>query len=68
MRASLERRVSSMERVLAARRRTHYLFKGLNETEEALQARKRAMIGSGEAGPNDLFVVFRWRSPAGEGG
>jgi len=31
-----------------------------DETEEALQARKRAVIASGEADPNDLFVVFRY--------
>jgi hypothetical protein len=64
MRASLERRVSSMERVLAARRRTHHLWQGWDETYEAVQARIRAKIASGEAGPDDRFITFRWRSPA----
>jgi hypothetical protein len=68
MRASLVRRVRGVERLLAAQRQTHYLFKGLDETEEALQARIRAKIANGEAGPNDQFVTFRWRSPAGDEG
>jgi hypothetical protein len=68
MRPSLERRVGCVERVLAARRRTHYLWQDMDETDEALKARIRARIVSGEAGPNDQFVTFRWRSPAGDGG
>jgi hypothetical protein len=68
MRPSLERRVGCVERVLAARRRTHYLWQDMDETDEALQARIRARIASGAAGPNDQFVTFRWRSPAGDGG
>jgi hypothetical protein len=68
MRPSLERRVSCMERVLVARRRTRYLWQDDDESDAALRARIRAMIASGEAGPNDQFVTFRWRSPAGDGG
>jgi hypothetical protein len=67
MRPSLERRLGCVERVLAARRRTHYLWQDIDETDEALKERIRAMITSGEAGPNDQFITFRWRSPAGHG-
>jgi hypothetical protein len=66
MRPSLERRISGMERILTGFRQTHYLFQGLEETYEDVQARIRAKIASGEAGPNDQFVIFRWRSPAAE--
>jgi len=62
MKSSLERRVRSVERVLAAHGRTHYLFQDLDETDEAVSARTRAMIASGEASTNDRFVIFRWRS------
>jgi len=68
MRPSLKRRVGCLERVLAARRRTRYLWQGHEETDTALRARIRAMIASGEAGRDDRFVTFRWRSPAGDGG
>jgi hypothetical protein len=64
MRPSLWRRVSCMERVLAARRCDHYLWQDEDETDEALQARIRARIESGAARPNDRFITFRWRSPA----
>jgi hypothetical protein len=64
MRPSLRRRVSCMERVLMARRRDHYLWQDEDETDEALRARIRARIESGEATPNDRFITFRWRSPA----
>jgi hypothetical protein len=63
MRPSLRRRVSCMERILVAHRRDHYLWQDENETDEALRARIRARVASGEAGPNDRFITFRWRSP-----
>jgi hypothetical protein len=68
MRQSLERRLGCVERVLAAHRRTHYLWRDDDVTDEAHKARIRAMKASGEAGPNDRFVTFRWRAPAGDGG
>jgi hypothetical protein len=68
MRPSLERRVSGMERVVAARRRTHHLWQADDVTDAAHKARIRAMIASGEAGPNDRFITFRWRLPAGDKG
>jgi hypothetical protein len=59
MRASLQRRISGMERILTGFRQTHYLFRGLDETHEDVQARIRAKIASGEAGPKDQFVIFQ---------
>jgi hypothetical protein len=64
MRPSLWRRVSCMERVLMTPGRDRYLWQGEDETNEALAARIRAKIESGEVGPNDRFITFRWRSPA----
>jgi hypothetical protein len=61
MRPALARRLGAMERILTGFRQTHYFFRGLNETHEDVQARIRARIASGEAGPNDRFVIFHWR-------
>jgi hypothetical protein len=58
------RRLDRLQKAHAARRRTHYLFRGMDETEPQVDARIDAMIASGKAGPNDRFVVFSWRSPA----
>jgi hypothetical protein len=55
-----------MERILAAHRRTHYVWQGMDETDDALQARIRAKIASGAASPRDRFITFCWRSPAGD--
>jgi hypothetical protein len=63
MRPSLRRLVSCMERVLAAHRRTHYLWQADDESDAALLARIRAKIASGEAGADDQFITFRWRAP-----
>jgi hypothetical protein len=60
---SLERRLSCMERVLAAHRRTHYLWQDDDVTDAAHSARIRAMIARGEAGPNDKFITFHWQAP-----
>jgi hypothetical protein len=66
MRPSLQRRISGMERILTGFRLTHYLFQGLDETHDDVQARIRDKIASGEAGAKDQFVIFRWQSPAAE--
>jgi len=66
-RSSLQRRLSCIERTLAARRRTHHLWQETDEPYAAVQARKRAMFASGEASPGDKFVIFRWIPPADGG-
>jgi hypothetical protein len=64
MRSSLGRRVGCVERIVAGHRRTHHLWQGTDETDEAVEARIGAKIACGEAGPNDRFITYRWRSPA----
>jgi hypothetical protein len=56
-----------VERVVVAHRRTRYLWQDEHESDAAVQARIDAKIASGEASPNDQFVIFRWRSPAADG-
>jgi hypothetical protein len=64
MRLSMVRRLDRLQKAHAARRRDHYLFRGMDETEPEVDARIDAMIASRKAGRNDRFVVFSWRSPA----
>jgi hypothetical protein len=63
MRLSMVRRLDRLVKAHAARRRTHYLFRGMDETEPQVDARRDAMIASGKAGPNDRFIIFSWKSP-----
>jgi hypothetical protein len=39
----------------------------LNEPDDAVQARIRAKIASGEASPSDRFATFTWSRSEGEG-
>ena len=65
MKPSLERRVRCVERVRAAQCRTHYLFRGMDESHEQVQARIRGKIASGEASRSDQFVIFSWDGAGG---
>jgi len=65
MRRSLERRVRCVERVRAAQRRTHYFFRGMDETHEQVQARICAKIASGQASRSDQFIEFAWTGAGG---
>jgi hypothetical protein len=64
MSLSKERRLDRQQKAHAARRRDHYLFRGMDETEPQIDARIDAMIASRKAGPKDRFIVFSWRLPA----
>jgi hypothetical protein len=66
MSSRLERRVASLERACAARRRDHLLWCLADETQVQVDARIAAMIASGQASRNDRFVVFRSKSPDDE--
>jgi hypothetical protein len=66
MSQSLERRLHNVETAHAACRKTHYLWWGEDETQADVAAKKRAMIASGKASPNDRFITFTWRRPEGE--
>ncbi len=63
MSLSMERRVDGLERAHAAQCRTHYLFRGMDETRAQVQARIRAKIASGAASRTDQFIIFSWKSP-----
>jgi hypothetical protein len=63
MSLSLERRLDKLQKAHAARRRDHYLFRGMDETEPQVDARINAMIARGEASRDDRFVIFSWKSP-----
>jgi hypothetical protein len=62
MNRSLARRINDLARAHVARRRTHYLFRGMDETPGQVDARISAMIASGEACQGDRFVIFSWKS------
>ena len=64
MNLSLCRRLARIEHAVAAQRRVHYLFREMDETDDLVQARIRAMIASGEARPSDRFVIFSWSGSA----
>jgi hypothetical protein len=46
--------------------RTHVISCWREEIDTVFEARKRALIESGQAGKNDRFVVFAW--PRGDEG
>jgi hypothetical protein len=46
----------------------HFFWWEEDETRDAVDARIRAKIASGEASPNDRFVTFTWTRPEREAG
>jgi hypothetical protein len=46
----------------------HFFWWEEDETGDAVDARIRAKIASGEASPNDRFVTFTWARPEREAG
>ena len=67
MKASLLRKADRIAKERAPKRRKHYFWWGQNETLEAVRARIRAEIASGQARRGDLFVIYSWTRPEGEG-
>jgi hypothetical protein len=67
VKSNLKGRLFCLERVRAGQFRTHFLWQETDEPCDLVNARIRAMIASGEASPNDRFVTFSWRPPAGDG-
>ena len=63
MKASLARRVSRVEQRCSAPRQTRFIWLELEEGEDVIEARKRAMIASGTARPHDRFVPIGWGTP-----
>jgi hypothetical protein len=68
MKSSSVRKAARMAKARAPKPRMHFFWWELDEPYEAVQARIRASIASGEASPNDRFVTFTWRRSEGEGG
>ena len=62
MKAALARRVFRVERRCSVPPRTHFIWKEPHEAEEDIEARKRAMIRSGQASPLDRFITTEWRA------
>jgi hypothetical protein len=62
MKAALARRVFRIERHCSASRRTHFIWREPHEGQEVIEARKRAMIRSGQASPIGRFITAEWRS------
>jgi hypothetical protein len=60
---SLQRRLARLEQLVAGHVQTHYLFQGLDETCEQVQARIRAMRASGEISRDDRIVTLFWLPP-----
>jgi hypothetical protein len=60
MRASLKRRIDALEKASAVPRPIRFVFRDAGETDIHVEARKRALIASGQADPNDRFIIFAW--------
>jgi hypothetical protein len=66
MKSSAVRKAARMAKARAPQPRMHCFWWELDEAYDAVQARIRASIASGEASPNDRFVTFTWRRSEGE--
>jgi hypothetical protein len=66
MKSSSVRNATRMAKARAPKPRWRFFWWG-DEPYEAVQARIRASIASGEASPHDRFVTFSWRRDEGEG-
>jgi hypothetical protein len=66
MKASTLRKADRIAKERAPKRRTRYFWWGQDEPREAVRARIRAAIASGEASRDDCFVICTWTRPEGE--
>jgi hypothetical protein len=67
MKPSVIRRAERIAREDAPTPRVRFFWWELDETREAVEARIRASIASGETSPNDRRFIFTWRRPKGDG-
>jgi hypothetical protein len=67
MKPSVLRKARRIAKALVPKRRDRYFWWEQDEPREAVRARIRAAIASGEASPHDRFVTFTWKRPEGEG-
>lgn len=64
---SSDRRLDRLEKARAAPARVRFVWQGENETQEQVEAKKRAMIANGEASPRDRLIIFKWNASADGG-
>jgi hypothetical protein len=68
MRRSLQRRLDALaKRIFTGETGVRFVFKEDGDTDEDVEAKKRAMIARGAATPHDRIIPFCWRSRAREG-
>jgi hypothetical protein len=69
MRKSMIHRAERPERLLAKRAakagRIQFIWQNWGESNEAVQARIRALIERGDLSENDQITTFRWHEPEG---
>jgi len=65
MSKSLSRRLERLEGRCAPKRRIRYIWQNWGESDEAVQARIRAMMDRGELHETDDITVFKWPEPQG---
>jgi hypothetical protein len=63
MKQSLLRKAERIAKDRASTPRVRMFWWGLDEPHEAVDARIRASIASGETSPNDRYAIFSWRRP-----
>jgi hypothetical protein len=66
MKPSVVRKAGRIAKTRAPKPRDRYFWWEQDEPREAVRARIRAAIASGEASPHDRFVTFTWTRPKGE--
>ena len=63
MKAALTRRIFRVEQRSSVPPRTHFIWQEPGEGAEVIEARKQAMIRSGQARALDRFITVGWDAP-----
>jgi hypothetical protein len=67
MKASLLRKAARVEKERAPKPEMRFFWWDLDEPREAVEARIREKIASGQASETDRFVTFTWTRPGRDG-
>jgi hypothetical protein len=68
MSRSLQRRLDALaKKIFTGESRVRFVFQEKGDTDEIVEAKKRAMIARGAATPQDRIIPFCWRSKAHDG-
>jgi len=65
LKSSLLREIRREQKASQPERRIRYIWQNLGESDEAVQARIRAMMDGGELHETDEITIFRWHEPEG---